>query len=305
MIQALEPIRGPMPQTQEWHDARCRSIGASEAAAACGLSPYAQPIDLYMEKRGLVPPRESNDAMRLGLLLEPIVLAEYETRTNSVTQRPVPTLYHPEHPFISATPDAMNIDPGTFPVDAKTSTWRMAHHWGEEGTDEIPEPYVLQAQQQMYVTGCERCDMAVLLDGRTLKVYTVARHERLIELLVAAETELWQHIQDCVPPPIQFSHPRVLETVKALYKIDEGETVDLPPEMDLAWGRYRELRETIKEAEAEQDRIKARVLAEMKDAAIGRLDGLGVDLVRAMQSRKEYVVKATTFTTLRERKVKR
>ncbi len=298
----LVPIVGPEPRTPAWHEAHHHCIGASRAAAACGLSRYEQPLDIYLEVRGLKT-REETPAMRLGLLLEPVVVAEYEHRTQQVTQ-PCNLLFHPQYPFIGATPDRVVVTAEPqFPLEAKTSSFRRAGEFGEEGTDDIPVDYLLQAQQQMLVTMTERCDVAVLLDGRTLRLYTIRRHEKLIAGIIVAETELWQRIQAGDPPPPDWRHPSTPDLVKSLYGVEDKLEVVLSDASVDAWGDCQALGAKIKELEAEREIMRARVLLAMGEAAIGILPG-GNQLVRQSVNVKEHVRKASSYVKLSERKAK-
>jgi hypothetical protein len=48
-------------------------IGASQVAAAIGLSPFQTPANLAMEILGRIPPPEENDFMRIGNIIEPAI----------------------------------------------------------------------------------------------------------------------------------------------------------------------------------------------------------------------------------------
>ena len=302
------PVMGPYPKTPDWFKSRKNSIGASEAAAACGLSPWEQPLDIYLRKTGQVGEKEQTDAMRLGLLLEPIVIEEYAIRNKRGIHRPVCQMIHPDFPFISATPDAMTIvepnhDP--VPLEAKTATFRRAAEFGDEGTDQIPADYVCQAQQQICVTGAPLCIVAVLLDGRTLRSYQVDRHDELIEGIVAAETELWERIQRRDPPEPNWTHPRALQMVRNLYDVVDAENmIDLPKEAAGAWDEYEECGAKIKTLKELQEAKKAEVLYAMKDAGAANLPHGERILVRREVHRRGYEVKPTSWVELRARKVK-
>src|SRR4051794_32384551 len=56
-------------------------LGASECAAALGLSPFETALGLWARKTGRVPEPEESEAMELGLLLEPVVAELYCRRT--------------------------------------------------------------------------------------------------------------------------------------------------------------------------------------------------------------------------------
>lgn len=215
MSTAMTATVGPMPQTPEWTALRYFDpdrerpviFGASEAAAACGMSPYTTPLELFLLKRRELDPEEENDAMRLGKKLEPIVLDEYQLRTGRVLAVDLPMFLHADHAFMAATPDAM-AESDTVAVDAKTSSFRRYNRsadvadekFGEEGTDQMPSDYVLQAQQQIAVLGVDSVDFPVLFDGRTLRIYTVQRNDELINIVTSAERELAERIASDDPP---------------------------------------------------------------------------------------------------------
>lgn len=66
----------------EWLQLRTQSIGASEAAAACGEDPSVSPLELVCRKRGLIPDEDlsSVEAIRWGNILEPAIVHEAARR---------------------------------------------------------------------------------------------------------------------------------------------------------------------------------------------------------------------------------
>jgi putative phage-type endonuclease len=295
-------VTGPAPGTPEWYAHRRNIIGASEAAAACGFSPYKTPLQLYLEKRGLVDGPEENDAMRLGKLLEPVVLSEYQRRAGVPDLvRDVPMLWLSDKPFIAATPDAIRMDDDERrPVEAKTTTFRRAAEFGEEGTDQIPEDYVMQAQQQMLVLGASKCDVAVMLDGRTLRLYTVHRHDALIEGIIDAETELWQRIADGNPPEPDWEHASTPKLVAALYGVTEGKTIELSEEAAYLWRQQAELGKQIEALKKDREAIRSRVTYEIGDAVFAVLPGGEKQIRRKEIVRKAYQVAESSYIDLRE-----
>ncbi len=51
---------------EEWLELRRNSIGGSDSAAACGMSPWKSPLELYCDKMGMIPDKETNESMRRG-----------------------------------------------------------------------------------------------------------------------------------------------------------------------------------------------------------------------------------------------
>lgn len=309
------PIVGPLPYTPDWWAARRTCIGASQAAAACGVSPYAQPLDVYLECRGEYQ-REETPAMRLGKALEPVVLSEYELRTAVRLIRPVGLYRSRTCPFIGATPDALREE-DLSPVDSKTSTHWRAGEFGDEGTDQIPADYVMQAQQQIYVCGAAYADVAVLIDGRTLRVYRVRRHDALIARMVRMETALWERIQKGTPPDPEWNHRGTLELLKRLHGCARGELVTLPDEAAAYWDRYTRIGEALESYEAARKELYSRVLHAIGDAPGGVLpDGREIGKTIVAESvvteqdvddlrAKVGTIKRRGYVTLRERKARR
>ena len=50
----------------DWLEHRKKSIGGSDASAVAGLNPWTSPYSVWADKLGLLPPKEENEAMRLG-----------------------------------------------------------------------------------------------------------------------------------------------------------------------------------------------------------------------------------------------
>lgn len=259
------------PDTPEWLAARSTGIGASEAAAAAGLSDWATPLDIYLRKRGELPDVPDNEAMRMGRRLEPIVVEEFSLATGlPVTQYPMGMFRHPSLPFVLATPDAQVAEVDG--LEAKTSTWRVRKRVGEEGTDALPPEWVCQCQQQMAVVGFARVHVALLIDGRHLSRFVVERDDDLIDGLTAAESELWERIQDGRPPEFNWQHARAAELVKQLFgSIGDTRIVELSADATAAWTRRQELQEEINRLKKESDSAKAKVLYEIGEFAGGIL----------------------------------
>ena len=284
MVSATQPIRGPMPHTPEWDAMRLTSFGASEAAAVCGLSKYDQPLNIYRRKIG-EEVVEQNDFMRFGHYWEPVGVKMYEHFKKVPVIAPQPAFIHPEHSFIHATPDGLMPTLDDRPLDVKTTSWRRAGDFGEEGSDELPDEYVLQAHQQMLVMGTDKADMIVLLDCQNVKTFTVNRNDALVEMLVEAITELRQRIINRDPPEPHWEHPRTFDLVRSMHGLVEGKIIDVPAEAAAAWETSERLAAEIKALEEQQEFYKAKAIHALGDAAVGVLPGGQRELRRYQKSR--------------------
>jgi putative phage-type endonuclease len=179
-------------------------IGASEAAAVVGLSPWGSPVTVWSSKVGAPAPEpEQSLRMWLGTRMEPILRELYEARTGRKPRTHQRLVRAKAYPFIAAHPDYDRLE---------VKTARSDDGWGEDGavvtpdTMAVPLHYFLQVQQQMYVTGWEQSDLAVLIGHDAFRVYDVPRDQPTIDGLVAAEVEFWEDfVLPRIPPPMDGS----------------------------------------------------------------------------------------------------
>lgn len=302
---------GPMPKTPEWDRARLYDptsphpvrIGASECAAACGVSRYDQPLSIYLQKRGELVKEFDDDAttrMRLGLLMEPVILTEYQQRKTmelgSCQVLPGQPMYFSiEWPWMSATPDAlaMDIEGDTWIVECKNSSEHMHDRSGDneskfgvDGTDQVPIEYVFQAQHQMAVLGLSRVEFPVLLGGNRLHVYKVHRDEDLIRTIVEATRDMAERIIAGNPPEPNYAAPDVKRCLRA--GIVDGKTVDLPEDAADWWTKYRAASKAEADAKATKTEMMARLLGAVGDAEFAHVGGTRL---------KRVVVGPTSYVT--------
>lgn len=202
-----------MTLTAEQQRIRSRGIGSSEIAAVAGLNPWMSPLDVYARKLDLAQPDGTFHTER-GTYLEPALIAWYASRTGHAVV-PANTRVHSRHPVVIATPDGI-VEDVPAALEIKAPNWRTAHHWGEPGTDDIPEYYLPQVTWHMAVMGFDRCDVAALIDG-DLRIYTVGYDRELFGALLDIASRFWrEHIETRMPPAADSSE-RTKELLASLY----------------------------------------------------------------------------------------
>lgn len=196
-------IEQPTTTRDEWLEHRKTGIGGSDVAAILGLSKWRTPLQVYQEKRGELASQPDNNAMRWGRYLEPVVRQAYADETGRVVYGgPNQIIRHPQHEFAIVSPDGWTDDDRVF--EAKTA--RTAEGWGEPGTDEIPQAYLLQVQHAMLVMELSLADVAVLIGGSDFRIYEVSADRELHAMLIDAEAEFWSRVQRGVPPdPVSYA----------------------------------------------------------------------------------------------------
>lgn len=183
---------------EAWLAERRTGIGGSDVAPILGLSPWQSPVDVFLDKRGEIADQPENDAMKWGILLEPVVRQEYSNQTGRAVMMPGAMLRHPKHSFMLANLDGYTEGNRIF--EAKTA--RSGEGWGEPGSDEVPQHYLFQVQHYMAVTGYPVADLAVLIGGSDFRIYTIDADAELHEMLIEAEAAFWRRVVDNEPPEI-------------------------------------------------------------------------------------------------------
>ena len=243
----------------QWLVNRRRGIGGSDVAAIMGLSPYRTPLDVYLDKIGEGADQPDNTAMKFGRLLEPVLLDLYQQETGQELIPVAVSYCHPQHDWMRASLDGAT---STRLVEIKTA--RSGDAWGEIGTDQVPDYYLLQVQHYMMVTGYTVADIAVLIGGSDFRIYTVYADTDLQQLLFDKERNFWLRVLDRIPPdPINTSdlikrYPKPLES-----------SVEADPDLLEKIARLSVINEDIKALELISDNLKTDL-----QMAIGAAEGI-------------------------------
>lgn len=245
---------------ERWLAERRNGIGASEAGAVLGLSPYRSPLDVYLEKVGEVPAGPDSEAMYWGRELEGAVLRRYQRDNPGRELQTVQRTYRSDaYPWMTATPDAVGADRL---VEVKTAGMRSAADWGEPGTDAVPVQYLVQVTHQMICTGHQLADLAVLIGGQDYRVYAVPLDAELAAAIIARERDFWEAVEARNPPA-----PTTLAGALARWPKDTGTSIAATPDVIEACQRLKAVKAEIKAREADAEALEVAVKACMADAA--------------------------------------
>lgn len=186
-----------------WLEWRRKGIGGSDASVVCGINRYKSPMELWLDKTGQLPCRESGEAAYWGTQLEALVREEFTKRTGIEVQQVYQLLQSEAYPFMLANLDGMCIHPeyGECGFEAKTASAYKTGEW----EDTIPDEYQLQIQHYMAVTGYKGFYIAVLIGGNTFRWRFVERDEELIAMLIELESEFWHLVENNIPPALDGS----------------------------------------------------------------------------------------------------
>ncbi len=187
---------------EEWLHWRSKGIGGSDASSVCGINPYKSPVELWLEKTGLMEPKEASEAAYWGTVLEPIVRNEFMRQTGLKVEQQSSILQHESIDFMLANLDGVVKNGNeSYVFEAKTAGAYQLKEW-EAG---IPDNYQLQIQHYMAVTDFKGAYIAVLIGGNQFRWYFVERDKDLINMLIQLENAFWQQVVARTPPPIDGS----------------------------------------------------------------------------------------------------
>lgn len=240
----------------EWYAKRPTGLGASELAAAVGLSERTQPLQIFLRKTRQFDDFEENEAIEAGRFLEDGNRRWYCYRTKTELLDPSPWMHqHPDYPFIFATPDGI-VTPKLL-LECKNTGEYMKKDWGDAGTDDVPTEYLVQANVQMSVMAADECDLSVVIGGNKLRIFRLTRNDDLLRLIFSAAEELWERIQRNDPPPPDFSHKTSQKLIREMHSSVNDVRVMLSETAVAARLEYEALGKTIKDAEERQKQLQA------------------------------------------------
>jgi len=225
---------------------RRSGIGGSDSAAALGVSRFKTQYRLWAEKRGEVEDDfEVTERMLWGTRIEHLVRQEYAERTGRTVRLPIETLRHPVHTFMIAHPDGVTEDGRLYEGKCAGSS----SGWGPDGSDQIPDDYMIQVQHYLIVLSLPVADVAVLIGGNEYRQYEIAADAELQTMLIDGETEFWRRVQENDPPSMATP-----DDVKIRYgRSSRSGAVEATEAALAAVEHLTALKARIKEAQAESD----------------------------------------------------
>jgi predicted phage-related endonuclease len=188
-------------------------------------------------------------------------------------------------------------------VELKTCSAYHQNEWGEPGTDEVPEAYLVQVTHQLAVSGLQIADIAVLIGGTDFRIYTVERSDALIDRLVEIENDFWTRVCHEIPPEPDWSDRHTPRLLEALHGLDESMLVNLDDAALSVCDEWLMWKEHQKLADEKVLEYKGRLLDKLGPCGTGVLPD-GRLLVRKQVHRNPYTVEAGTYTTMRIKKAK-
>ncbi len=198
------------------------TIGASDAAAALGLSKYTSPLTVWRKLRGEHDeddtPAAVREAAQFGTLLEPVVRGKYALDRNKLVL--VPTQSTVMDGWLHATPDGFVVnsttpesvgteehDGGTVPPVAEglMQVKCRSAYLRDEWLHGVPAAEEVQCRVEMAVADLPWNDCVVLLGGNQMLVHRIERERELEKRIVDDLAKFRDLVLAGKEPPVDSS----------------------------------------------------------------------------------------------------
>lgn len=247
---------------------RSKRFGSADIAALLGLEDaFESPYSMAYRKIHDIESSEETPAMRLGRVLEPFILSEYQLRYDAgqIIREQAHHVYK-AWPVASATLDAIEIDAGSSePVDIEAKTTR------DFGWKELPLPYQAQMQWQMGVSGLRKGKAVVLYKPRSeIDVFELDFDEDLFGKMIETAREFWErHIEAGILPEAD-GHAATTRTLNLFQASDESIEID---DISAVLTELAGVKAAKKTVEAHEEALENKIKARMQTASVGTIGG--------------------------------
>jgi putative phage-type endonuclease len=204
-----------------WLIERQKGIGGSDAAAVAGLSPWKTPYEVYLDKvTPILGDEIEREEFLWGHLIEPVIRQRFTDLHDVRVLLPSDPVIHPQQSFMRCNPDGLifndefkvDVDNGSlnvakainnrqFAATLQIKNWGFGkEQWGESGSEDIPEHYMIQVQHEIECCQVDKANVAVLFHGNDYREYPIARNQEMIDVLIDVERDFWNSVLRREPP---------------------------------------------------------------------------------------------------------
>lgn len=250
---------------EEWLEYRQLGIGGSDAAAACGLSKWKSPAQLYLDKTAPIERQESeSEHLRQGRDFEDYVAKRFTEATGKKVRRDNYMMSDDEYPFLIADIDRRVVGEDAI-LECKTTSPYNRDKWADGA---IPIEYELQCLHYMSVTGVKKCYIACLIFGQDFIIREIDWDDETIEMLRAKEIEFWNEYVEKGVMPEPDGSSAYDDALKNRFKGGLEESIELDTDKH-AYDLYLYNKERIKELETYNKQFEQEIKLAMGDYDFG------------------------------------
>lgn len=271
-MQNLYTIPKPTHGSQDWLNLRWanekgeKRITASVAAAIHGEHKYTTPADLAVELLAATPPvpKEQNDAMRRGTILEgPLMGWAGEILNETITEPTELYCFEDSGVRLMSTMDGRSLNGKFYELKTYNKRW----------TGQLSRTWYWQGVQQAICTGSNEIYWIIFDSDLQLQFHTQTVTSDEKQIHIEAARKFLGFIDMGMMPDV--ADP-TYDNAASLYPEGYGNTVVLGHEVYASLERLAQAREQKKQAEAVEELIKGELAMLLQDAEYGAIDGTQV-----------------------------
>lgn len=271
-MQNLYTIPKPTHGSQDWLNLRWanekgeKRITASVAAAIHGEHKYTTPADLAVELLAATPPvpKEQNDAMRRGTILEgPLMGWAGEILNETITEPAELYCFEDSGVRLMSTMDGRSLNGKFYELKTYNKRW----------TGQLSRTWYWQGVQQAICTGSNEINWIIFDSDLQLQFHTQTVTSDEKQVHIEAARKFLGFIDMGMMPDV--ADP-TYDNAASLYPEGYGNTVVLGHEVYASLERLAQAREQKKQAEAVEELIKGELAMLLQDAEHGAIDGVQV-----------------------------
>lgn len=247
---------------------RKSGIGGSDAAAVLGLSPWATPLTIWLDKTGRAAPRPETPQMKYGSYFEDYVAQLYSEHTGRTVQRYNTMILKG---CLLGNFDRLVVMPGekmaSHKGNIRTDTLLECKTAGWMWNDEAPIQYQIQVLHYLGLSDKLRhADIAVMFRSNLeFKVFRVERDDDVIAAMQERLTDWWERyvVADVPPPPANEDDCKLLWA-----RSNPGKSVTASEDIAKRLDEYRDAVKSEKAAKELAQHLKDDICAFMQDAEV-------------------------------------
>ncbi|HEY8836391.1 MAG TPA: YqaJ viral recombinase family protein [Dehalococcoidia bacterium] len=283
----MSALQLPVRQgTPEWLDARRDVVGSSDIPVITGNSPYRSSLlDLWAVKTRLLEPEpvdpETQELFDLGHAMEPVIAERYVLKTKRPVRRARRMVRHPNLAWAAASLDRVSARKGERRIIELK--W-VPHRMWMDGPEPVPAYVQDQVQWQLYVTGWDVADVAVL-NGSHVDVHEVGPDDAYQSNLLYLARYFRGYVESGERPPIDGSEA-TRRTLARMYPRDTLGLAEPTAELEALARSERAADAAFDAAKDDKERIRNVLRGVLEEHAGAEGDGWKISFRKSADSSK-------------------
>lgn len=250
----------------EWLKVRESGIGSSEVSTILGINPFETPYQLYLRKKGMMPAKEENFAMRAGHYLEDAVSRFYSDKTGVqiIKSSAVDWIIRDnDRPYLQVSPDRTFWIPGLPKNKHNKAILECKTTQLEVDELDVPQHWYIQLQYQLGVAGYTQGALAWLTKGREFGSRDFAFDADIYAWITDEVQRFWTDYicGDLVPESINVDDIMLRNP-----RHRDGKYIEADDELQRECEQLKELKEMLDIKNKEKKEIEERIKLKMGDA---------------------------------------